>query len=350
MAHVLVTGANGHIGANTVRRLLAHGHDVTPMVRRGSDLRGLDGLGLTYRYADVLDAQSVLAAVQGCDVIVHSAAVYALWAKNPEEIVRPSVLGTRNVYAAARAAGVRRIVYTSSIAAVGFSDAPHKRRTSADWNDEAANPYYVAKVRGEQEAMRLADETGIDTIRLCPAAVLGPWDYRITPSMGPMLLDLINGNGVTYIGGNNVVHAFDVGEVHARAVTSGQAGGRYIVGGENIELIELGALVEKWTGVKPRHLGIGRTAGIAAGSMLDMVSKFTGKAPQFSRSLAEQHAHRWGYFDCAETNRVFGLTLKGADEAVYDAVRWLLFMGKIKRELPQEVVAKLPPDAEWVMV
>ena len=311
MARVLVTGANGHLGANTVRRLLVRGHEAVPMVRQGSDLRGLDGLGLGYRYADILDAEAVMEAVQGCDVIVHSAAVYAVWAKDPDEIVKPSVEGTRNVYAAAQAAGVQRIVYTSSIAAVGYSDSPDKLRTAADWNEDARNPYYAAKVQGEREAMRLADATGIDTIRLCPAMVMGPWDYRITPSMGPLALDLVNGKGVTWKGGVNLVHAYDAGEAHACAVDHGEPGARYIVCGENVDMLHVGELVEKWTGVRPRHLGASRGAGMALGSALEFAARCTGKEPLFTRSTAHEHAHRWAYFDCSETNRVLWISAKG---------------------------------------
>ena len=347
MAIVLVTGANGHIGANTVRSLLARGHEVIPMVRQGSDLRGLDGLGLNYRYADVLDVEAVHAAVQGCEVVVHSAANYSSWAKDPDEIMAPCVTGTRNLFAAAREAGVRRIVYTSSIAAVGFSDAPDVLRTAADWNEDAKLSYVVAKTMSELEAAELAEETSIDTVRLCPAFVEGPWDYRLTPSMR-LILDLINGSGVTYRGGVNLVHASDVGEVHARAVDHGEPGGRYIVGGENVGVAQLGESVRKWTGVKPLHLGFGRRLMMAGGSAMDAVSKVTGKPPQFSRDLAYEHAHRFAYFDCEETNRVFGLSPKRMDESVYDAIRWMLHIGAIKRKLPEDVVAGLAPDPAWV--
>ena len=95
MTHVLVTGANGHIGANLVRSLLKKGHMVTPFVRHTSDLRGLDGLEIPCVYGDVMDADSLIAAAEGCDVIIHCAAVYRTWAKNPDEIMQPAVVGTR---------------------------------------------------------------------------------------------------------------------------------------------------------------------------------------------------------------------------------------------------------------
>ena len=346
MTKVLVTGANGHVGANTVRSLLARGYDVIPMVRETSDLRGLDRLSLGFRYADVLDADAVRAAMEGCDVVVHCAAKYASWAKDPSEIMAPCVTGTRNVFEAAKEAGVGRIVYTSSVAAVGFVDSPDKVRTADDWNEDAKLPYVVAKTQSERQAIDLAAEKGIDTLRLCPAYVLGPWDYRLTPSM-KLLLDLVNGNGVTYRGGVNLVHAFDVGEAHAEAVAKGDAGARYIVCGENVDVRRLGDLVHQWTGIIPRHMGLPRSALLAAGSALDAISKLTGRPPQFSRDMAYENVHRYQYFDDRETNRAFDLSPKSADETVRDAVRWLLHIGAIKRELAPDVAAMLAPDPEW---
>ena len=348
MARVLVTGANGHVGANTVRSLLARGHEVMPVVRQNADVRSLAGLGLAYRYADVMDAEAVRAAAEGCDVIVHTAAVYRTWAKDPEDIVAPSIVGARNIYAAAKAVGAKRVVYTSSVAAVGLSASPDQVRTAAHWNEDARNPYFVAKVRGEQEAIRLSEETGIATIRLCPTYVLGPWDYRITPSTKSLVLGLIDGSGITWKGGVNIVHVADVGEAHARAVDQGEPGGRYIVAGENIEVRQAGALVERLTGVQPRHLAMGRGAAMAAGAVLDLLGKLTGKEPQFTRSLAYQVVERYSYYDAEETGRALGLVPKGAEEALRDSIRWLLALGLISGRLSPEAAAALAPEPEWV--
>ncbi len=200
MARVLVTGANGHVGANTVRSLLARGHEVMPVVRQNADVRSLAGLGLAYRYADVMDAEAVRAAAEGCDVIVHTAAVYRTWAKDPDDIVAPSIVGASNIYAAAaKAVGAKRVVYTSSVAAVGLSASPDQVRTP-HWNEDARNPYFVAKVRGGAGGDTPKRGTGIATIRLCPTYVLGPWDYRITPSTKSLVLGLIDGSGITWKG------------------------------------------------------------------------------------------------------------------------------------------------------
>ncbi len=235
MARILVTGANGHIGANTIRSLLRHGHEVVPFVRRNADLRGIEKLGLSYRYGDIRDRESLAAAVEGCDVVIHLAAVVKTWSKNPDEIIQPTLSGTRNIFSAAKQAGIMRLIYTSSVAAVGSAPSPGTVRTELDWNEDAQNPYYVAKVRSEREALRLSETLAVPTIRLCPAYVLGPYDYRITPTTAA-IVDLINGTRPTWEGGWNIVDVRDVAEAHAAAVDCGEPGARYVVGGANLEL------------------------------------------------------------------------------------------------------------------
>ena len=118
MTRILVTGANGHVDANIIRSLLKRDYEVIPFVRATSDLRGLDPLNLTYAYGDVMDESSLLTAAEGCDVIIHTAAVYQYWAKNPDDIMKPALVGTRNMFNAAQQAGVKRVIYTSSVWAV----------------------------------------------------------------------------------------------------------------------------------------------------------------------------------------------------------------------------------------
>src|SRR4051812_7932252 len=155
---VLTTGANGHLGANVARSLLARGHEVVPLVRQGADLRGLQGLGLEVVYGDVMDQNSLTQAAQGCDVMIHMAAPYQYWAKDPNEILKPAPEATRNALTAAKEAGIKRVVYTSTIWAIGLSKDPHTPLTADVWNDDARNPYAVSKVLAEREGWRLANE------------------------------------------------------------------------------------------------------------------------------------------------------------------------------------------------
>ena len=181
-----------------------------------------------------------------------------------------------------RPPGVRRIVYTSSIAAVGYSDSPDKLRTAADWNEDAQNPYYAAKVQGEREAMRLADATGIDTIRLCPAMVMGPWDYRITPSMGPLALGLISGKGVTWKGGVNLVHAYDGGEGARMRRGPGRTRRTLHRGGENVDMLRGG--VNWWKSGPAYHRGIWAQAAARWGWPWAVCWNWRASSPARSRS------------------------------------------------------------------
>lgn len=346
MTRVLVTGANGHIGSNTIRSLLRHGHEVTPFVRSTSDLRGIGKLGLTYRYGDVMDYPSLVKASRNCDVIIHHATVYRIWAKNPEDIIQPALVGTKNIFKAAKESNVRRVVYTSSMAAVGFLRKPVGLRTESDWNEHARSPYYIAKTRSERQALRLSEEYDIPTIRLCPTYVIGPYDYSLTPSTKE-ILGYINKTGTTYEGGTNFVHVNDVGEVHALAVEQGEPGSRYIVGGDNLHLKELSALITKLTGVKPGHLGITGPVAELAGAVVGFTGKITGSEPPFDRKIVQDVVGWYGYYDCSPANRTFGITSCGAEEVVRDTIRWLLFLGKIKPEVAKRISSTFPPEPDW---
>jgi dihydroflavonol-4-reductase len=346
VTRILVTGANGHIGSHTTRSLLRRGYEVVPFVRPTADLRGIKKLGVTCQFGDVMDYASLLKAVQGCDVIIHHATVFRLWAKNREDIIQPAIEGTRNIFKIAREIGVRRMIYTSSMAAVGYLRNPDGRRTEADWNEQAQSPYFLAKTHSEREAFRLADEYQIPTIRLCPTQVNGPLDYRITPST-KQVLDLINKKVPTYVGGTNYVHVYDVGEAHALTVEQGEPGRRYIVCGDNLHMKELSALITKMTGVKPNHLGITGPIIEAVGALADLGSKFTGSEPPFDRSIVKDVVGWYGYYDCSASNQTFWITPLGAEEVVKDTIRWLLFLGKIKPGVAKRISGQFPPDSDW---
>lgn len=346
MARVLVTGANGHVGANVVRSLLRHGYEVVPLVRRSADTRSIDGLGLHCRYGDIMDRESLVAAARGCDAIIHTAAVFVFWAKNPDTIVQPALAGTRNILYAAQAAGVRRLVYTSSSFAIGLSDHPNETRCEDHWNNDPRNPYLVAKTLSEREALRLAEELGVPTVRLCPGSVLGPYDYRVTPSMD-LLAEVIVNNGVYYNGGLNFVDARDVAEIHVRAIETGEPGQRYAAGGTNLHLRDLAALVAQYTGITAKPLPGGRRTALLAGSLFDLVSAVTGRKPFFSRSEAFECVGRYNYLDSSLAQRTFGITPRPIAETVHDALRWLVHINAIKARLTPPHADNLLPDPTW---
>lgn len=337
---VLVTGANGHIGANVVRALIKQGHAVRGFVRQASDTQGIDGLDIELCYGDVMNAESLDQAAIGCDAIIHLAAVYKTIAKTADEIVEPAIEGAKNVFAAANKAGIKRIVYTSSVASIGFSYDPNVKRTGNDWNDDPHNPYYIAKTKSEQAAQALAKQYGIHVVVICPAIVLGPYDYRITPS-NQMVKDWINGKGQTYVGGLNFVDVRDVADIHVAALTKGENYHRFIAGGENMEVKKAGLLLKKLTGVKPLHLGMSRKVTLLTAKMVEALCKITGITPPFTYDLVYEVAERYAYYEFQDTIDTLGVTPRKAEESLKGCIQWLLDNHKIKPSIEQKVKRQL---------
>jgi dihydroflavonol-4-reductase len=345
---ILATGANGHLGANVVRALLRRGYEVVPFVRQGSDLRGLQGLGLAYVYGDVMDAAALTAAAQGCDVMIHMAAVFRFWKRDPAEVIQPALVGTHNAFAAAKAAGIRRMVFTSSCWAAGVSDRPDKILTAKDWNQDARNPYAMAKTESERAAWQLAEQTGIEMISICPGALLGPYDYRITPSTR-LIADFVNGVAPIYAGGLSHLEIGAVAELHAAAVEHGKPGGRYLATGENAPVSRYGEIIAGLTGVKPRALPGGRASLQMVAALAELGSALTRREPLISRALAGEVGGRYLYYDTTETTREFGIAFSGAEQAIAAGMRWLLHVGQIKPALAAALKDRFPPDPAWAV-
>ncbi len=346
MTRILVTGANGHLGSNIVRRLLRQGHDIVPFVRRTSDLQGLEGLGLTYAYGDILDETSLRRAAEGCEVIIHAAAVYRFYAPRAAAVIEPAVVGTRNVVAAGQAVGVRRLVVTSSTFAVGSSPDPGRLMTAADWNDWQHMPYTRAKVAAERTAWRCAEAAGIPMIALCPNGILGPYDYRLTPTMA-LLRNLVNGVGVTNRGGVGFVDVRDVAEIHARAVSAGEPGQRYLITGEHMTMKEFGAVVARLTGVTPRHIGAGPGVVQFVAGLMELAARVTGGEPMLTRAMAREVIDRYHYYADKATRRTFGVVPRPGEAMVADSLRWLLYRGAIRPRVARGLATRLPPDPRW---
>lgn len=333
---ILVTGANGHIGANVVRELIQQAYEVRVFVREGANLDGLNGLDLDYAYGDVMKLETLLPAAEGCDAIIHLAAVYKTIAKTAEEIVEPAIIGSKNIFEAAKETGIKRIVYTSSVASIGFSDNPNHMRNGDDWNDDAQNPYYVAKTRSEKVAQQLSRDYDIELIVLCPALVLGRYDYRVTPS-NQLVKDWLNGMGQTYRGGLNFVDVRDVAVAHVAALTQGENRRRYIVGGENIMVSEVGKLVKKLSGVKPLHLPFSRGITLFFAMMVESIAKLFGVRPLFTRDLVYEVVERYGFYDCSDTNKTFNLQPGDAETCLRESIAWLIETGQIRKSVVEKV-------------
>ena len=340
---VLVTGASGHIGAHVMRLLRDAGHEVRALLRTNSDRRGLNGLDYEEAIGDVMDAEAVAAAVEGVDAVIHLAAVYRTTARDEAEIIAPAMSGARNLMDACRQHGVRRVVYTSSMASVGFSFDPDALLSGKDWNHDPHNHYYIAKTRSEQQAQALAQEYGIELVVLCPAVVLGPLDFRITPS-NQLVADWLNGKTQTYRGGLNLVDVRDVAQAHVNALTRGEPGGRYVVGGENISVAAVGEMLNRLTGVKPLYLGFNRGLMLWSAKWLERAFRLFGKAPPVTYDLVYEVVERYCYLDMAPTNQLLGLTPRNAETTLNGCISWLLEQGQIKPGLASQLRKRPEPS------
>ncbi len=325
----LLTGASGFVGSAVARTLLARGHRLRLLVRRGSDRRNLAGLDAELVEGDLTDAASLARAVAGCRYVFHVAADYRLWVPDPAAMLAANVDGTHAVMRAAMAAGVQRVVYCSSVAALGL----HADGTPADEDTPVAEAdmigaYKRSKFMAERAVMQLVDQ-GLPAVIVNPAGPVGPRDIKPTPT-GRMILDAARGRIPAFVDtGLNVVHVDDVAEGHALALERGAVGQRYILGSENLMLGELLALVARSVGRKPPtiRLPMGLVWPIAVGA--EAVAKLTGIEPMVTRDHAKMARKRM-FFSSAKAQRDLGYAPRAAAAAVGDAVAWFRQVGMLR--------------------
>jgi dihydroflavonol-4-reductase len=282
----LVTGANGLIGANLVRELLEAGHDVRAMVRPTSDLRSLEGVTVERVHGDLFDPATLRQVAQGCDVMFHTAAVFAYWGYSEQELNRIIVEGTCNVVEAAHAAGVQRLVLTSSSVVMGSSTKTIPRDEGYEIHDPDAPPYFLAKALQERAAMTRAKELGLDLVAVCPTITVGPHDYHLVPSNAIIVNYLKDPYKATYPGGCNIVHVRDVARGHVLVAERGQPGERYTVGSENWEWSLIHRTISELCGVPGPYLMATHTSAyLAATAMELMAPRLNASAGSHDRTI-----------------------------------------------------------------
>jgi dihydroflavonol-4-reductase len=324
----LVTGASGHIGAHVVRHLLAQGRAVRALVRPTSNLNGLEGLDVEIVRGDVLHRSSLIAALKGCSVVYHLAAVVAEWTHDPSIILSTAIDGTANVlHAVANVSGIARVIYTSSVAAVGMSRSPDEPRNESHYNTEDSTPYAVAKTRAEQLAQELATKYGIPIVIVNPAVVLGPLDYRPTPATQIVIRFLRHRIPFYVAGGTNIVHVDDVARGHLLAETHGRSGERYILGGGNLTVWELLSTLAQLVGRRPPWLELGPRVLVTLGWGAELLARLLGKSPLITRARARSLVGRYGFYDASKAQRELGCNARPAHDTLADAVHWVREQG-----------------------
>jgi dihydroflavonol-4-reductase len=334
MADVLVTGGTGFVGANLVRELLAEGASVRVLARPGGDRRALDGLGVEIVEGDLGDPASLRRAVARAAVVFHAAADYRLWAPNPQSLYRTNVDGTRAILHAALDAGVKRIVYTSTVGALGLpgDGTPGTEDTPVSLAD-MVGPYKRSKFLAEQVALELA-RVGAPVVIVHPSAPVGPWDVKPTPT-GQMVVDFLEGRMFASLDtGLNVVHVRDVARGHLLAAERGRPGEKYILGHANLALGEIFRLLAALTGRRPPRLTIPYALAWLAAAGMEGAARVTRTRPRVPLT-AVRMARKRMYFSPTKAVRELGLPQTDVREALREAVQWFERHGYVQRGRPR---------------
>jgi len=318
----LVTGANGFVGAAVVRALIARSEPVRALVRPDSNTVNLDGLSVEIVRGDITDAESMRKAAIGCTTVLHVAADYRLWVPNPDAMYKTNVDGSINVLEGAAAAGVERMVYTSSVAVLGINadKSPADEKTQVGVAD-MVGPYKRSKYLAERAVRERAGELGFPVVTVNPSTPIGPGDFRPTPT-GRIIVDAALGKMPAYVDtGLNVVHVDDVAEGHLLARDAGKPGERYILGGADLSLKEILAMVAKHSGRKPPSVRLPRAAVYPVAVVAETLSRILGTEPIVTRDelrMAKKHM----YFSSAKAEHELGYRARPAEEAIVDALDW----------------------------
>ncbi|MGA9529909.1 MAG: hopanoid-associated sugar epimerase [Terriglobales bacterium] len=331
-----VTGATGFLGSHVARALAASGAELRLLVRPSSDLRNIADLNAERASGDLRDPASIEKAVSGCEVVFHVAADYRLWVRDPQEMYRSNVEGTRALLEAARKQGVRRVVYTSSVATMGFGwnghrGGPSSSRESADTHltDEKSpvsladmiGPYKRSKFMAEKVAVEAA-KSGVDVVIVNPTTPVGESDVKPTPT-GRIVLDFLKRKFPAYVDtGLNLVDVRDCARGQIQALEKGKSGERYILGGENLTLKQILDRLAAITGLKSPTVKLPYVFALATGVVDEMVTgRLLGREPRATIDAVRMGRKKM-FVSSAKAERELGWQVVPVDGALRRSVEW----------------------------
>jgi len=317
-----VTGATGFLGSHVARVLAEQGTSLRLLVRPTSDLRNIADLNADRVVGDLRDPASIEKALAGCDALFHVAADYRLWVRNPEQMYRSNVEGTRGLIEAARKQGVRKIVYTSSVATMGFSS----NGTLADENspvtlDDMIGHYKRSKFMAEQVAFEAA-RSGVDVVVVNPTTPIGERDLKPTPT-GRIVVDFLKRKFPAYVDtGLNLVDATECARGHIRALEKGRTGERYILGGENLTLKQILDRLGAITGLPSPKVKLPYVFALAAGVVDETVTgRLLGREPRATIDAVRMGRKKM-FITSAKAERELGWRSVPVDDALQRSVEW----------------------------
>jgi dihydroflavonol-4-reductase len=325
----LVTGATGFVGSAVARKLLDRGHDVRVLVRRGSDRRNLAGLPVEPVTGALDDPASLPHAVSGVEALFHVAADYRLWARDPSEIERNNLIGARATMQAALKAGVERVVYTSSVAALKPGKDEAVDETSRHSRESAIGAYKRSKLVAEREVERLIAEEGLPAVIVAPSTPIGPRDIKPTPT-GRIIVEAARGKMPAFVDtGLNLVHVEDVAEGHFLALEKGRIGQNYILGGADVSLQTMLGDIARLTGRKAPKIKLPRAPLFPLAWGAEAFARLTGKEPFLTADALRMSRYRM-FFSSAKAQRELSYSPRPYIEGLTDAIAWFRDHGYLK--------------------
>lgn len=319
---VLVTGASGFVGSAVVRALVARGASVRALIRPTSSRANLASVPCEIFVGDMRDPDSMRQAARSMRYVFHVAADYRLWAREPAEITRNNITGTRTVMDACRRAEVERVVYTSSVATLkpGNEAAPSAEDAQLA-EGEAIGAYKQSKIAAERLVERMIREDNLDAVIVLPSTPIGPRDVRPTPT-GRIVVEAASGSMPAYIDtGLNLVHVDDVAYGHILALETGTAGERYILGGQNVRLREMLTSIAALTARKAPRIRLPCRPLYPFAHGVEALARLTGKEPFLTVDGLTMARHLM-YFTSKKAERELGYRARPYRDALVDAIAW----------------------------
>lgn len=347
---VLVTGANGLLGSNLVRALIADGHDVRALVRATADLRGLRGVAVEFVQGDVRDAAALQKAAEGCQWLFHGAAVFSYWGYSRGEMYETAREGAKNAVDAAKAAGVTRLLVTSSTSTLG-ADTSRRLRGEEHAPDLSSFPdYFQTKALQERTVLQRAQEIGLDAVVAMPSLFVGPHDYKPSASTPSILAYITAPMSITFGGGFNLIHAADVARGHILIMERGESHQRYVLADDNVTWTQFHEMLSQLCGLPPPRWSMSPAVAWMGAALMELGASLTKRPPLATRELTKQSRNY--FWNDAGKARALGFSPRGMRANLIDTLGWLLqsehLSAKQKRRLApvEEVLAASAAYAE----